>query len=217
MTKFDEIVMLNNYDKRLIDQFYEVKARVIPNCKSFVSYGKSKLNSSKFLAIGRLTSQKGFDLLIKAMSIFAKANNSHTLDIIGEGPDKRRLSRLVKKHNLSDRVNINEIKEDLREVYLSYDAFLMSSRYEGFGLVTLEAMECGLPVIAFDIPANRELVVDSKNGILINCYDVNKFANAMNLLANSLDLRKEFADNSYLSTDRFSENLTLSKWLEILK
>ncbi len=62
------------------------------------------------------------------------------------------------------------------EVYLNHDIFLISSRYEGFGLVTLEAMECGLPVIGFDIPANKELITNGNNGFLVPCYNVLEYA-----------------------------------------
>ena len=98
------------------------------------------------------------------------------------------------------------------EVYLNHDIFLISSRYEGFGLVTLEAMECGLPVIGFDIPANKELIRNGTNGFLVPCYDTKEYAKTMEFIVNNPVLMKQIAKQLNKSIEKFSFKAIISQW-----
>lgn len=150
------------------------------------------------------------------MSLFSKNNESWSLDIYGEGEDYNFLIKLIKKYNLQDRVNIFPCNKDMINIYPNYDIYLMTSRYEGFGLVTLEAMECGLSVIAFDISPNKDLILNEINGLLIPSYDVNEFSSAMLRVAENEELIKELANNLKLSTEKFSYKDFIIKWVELL-
>lgn len=217
LKKFDEIIVLTQNDKKLLDSYYKLNCKVIPNCKSFETKKKSSLTHKKFLAIGRLTYQKGFDYLLQAMTLFSKQNKEWTLDIYGEGENKEDLLKMIQKNNLENRVHIHPINKDIINIYLNHDVFLMSSRYEGFGLVTLEAMECGLPVIGFDIPANKELILDQVNGLLVPSYDVIAFSNAMKKLATNKEIREKYALELKKSTEKFTLKNIVNQWEELLK
>lgn len=213
---FDKIILLSKDDQKLLKKYYSIDSTVIYNCKSFSSKFKSNLNNGKFIAIGRLTYQKGFDLLIDAMKNFSNHNLVYKLDIYGEGKDYKKLKRKIKKYHLDNNISILPPCVNIEKIYVNYDAFLMSSRYEGFGLVTIEAMECGLPIIAFDIPVNKEIIKNKVNGILVPSYDTSLYSKTMLEFANSYELRKKYANNTMLSLKNFTEEQMLENWLKIL-
>lgn len=217
LKRFDEIVVLTYEDQKRFYSLYHLLPTVIPNCLSFHTLEKSSLQHKKFLAVGRLVYQKGFDYLLEAMHIFSKFNSTWTLDIYGEGEEYASLQKLLEKYDLVDRVKFYKREKDMIKVYLEHDVYLMSSRYEGFGLVTLEAMECGLPVIGFSIPATEEIVSHQINGILVPCYDVLQFAEAMKNITESSSLLKKLASNLESSTKKFSEEEIFPKWFQLLK
>lgn len=214
--QFDEIIILNKDDKEKLNNYYNVNCKVISNCKSFISEEKSNLNHKKFLAIGRLTNQKGFDYLIEAMKIFREKNDEWELNIYGDGNLKNKLNQLILKYNLENKVNIYSSTSNIKKVFLEHDIFLMSSRNEGFGLVTLEALTCGLPVIAFDIPANKDLIQNGINGILVKNFDIKKFSNEMIKLASSIQKRISIQNNIVNTIEKFSEEKILEDWENIL-
>ena len=101
------------------------------------------------------------------------------------------------------------------DVYLNHDIFLIPSRYEGFGLVTLEAMECGLPVIGFDIPANKELIINGITGFLVPCYDVKKYAKTMEMVVNNPKLIKKIVKQQNQSIEKYSLKGIILQWHEM--
>ncbi len=214
---FEEVVVLTNNDKKLFDLNYNLKSIVIPNAKSFKSNKKTKLNNKKFLAIGRLDYQKGFDYLIEAMYLFNQKNKEWSLDIFGEGPKKKELLKLIKKYKLNNYINIYPNTQNIMEVYLNHDIYLMTSRAEGFGLVTLEALECGLPVIAFDIPANKEIIKEGISGVLVEKYNIYKFSERMFELISNREKTSYIHNNTKQAVAIFDEKTFANKWLLILK
>lgn len=216
LKRFDEIIVLTNSDKKKLENYYNITCKVIPNCKSFETKKKSLLNHKRFLAIGRLVQQKGFDYLLDAMYIFSKNNKDWILDIYGEGEDYQLLLKKIKNYHLENRVNIYPPSENIVDIYLSHDIFLISSRYEGFGLVTLEAMECGLPVIGFDIPANKELIENGTNGFLVSSYDIEEYAKVMENLASNHKLMKRISNQIDKSIEIYSLKDIILKWESFL-
>jgi len=214
--KFDKIVVLTNDDKEKLDNYYSIKCKVIPNCKTFISKEKTSLSNKRFLGVGRLVNQKGFDLLIKSMKMFSKGNDSWILDIYGDGELNNFLIELVKKYKLEKRINIYPSNSKIIDIYLNHDIYLMSSRYEGFGLVTLEALECGLPVIGYDIPANKEIIKNNVTGILVKQFDVKLFSEAMIELANDKTKIKQMQKSIENSIKKFDEDKILDIWIKLL-
>jgi glycosyltransferase involved in cell wall biosynthesis len=101
---------------------------------------------------------KGFDILIKAFALFARQNKEWRLNIVGDGPEKENLQKLINDNKLSDRVTIYSFTKDIQKFYSSASVFVLSSRWEGFPLVIMEALAHGLPIIASDIPVCREFL-----------------------------------------------------------
>ena len=118
-------------------------------------------NSKKFLTIGRFTPlHKGIDILIKAFNLFAKKNNEWHLDIVGEGSEESTFRRLIKEHQLEDRITIHPFTNQIQDYYSHAQIYVLSSRWEGMPLVLVEAMAHGLPIISSDLPVSKEIMGD---------------------------------------------------------
>jgi len=135
-------------------------------------FDKKKFN---LLAVGRLDYTKGFDFLLKA---FAKLkNNTFHLTIIGEGKDKDMLRNLSKDLKIDDKVSFLGFQQNPYVYMKQADIFILSSRFEGFPNVVLEANACGTPVIAFDSPGGiKEIITDGVNGIMVKYCDIEDLA-----------------------------------------
>ena len=118
-------------------------------------------NTKHFLAIGRFSYQhKGFDLLIEAFHLFAEKNKEWVLDIVGEGKEEELYRALINKYQLEERIIIHPFTSNIQEYYSQAQVYVLSSRWEGFGLVIVEAMAHGLPVVSSDLPTSQEIMGD---------------------------------------------------------
>ena len=121
----------------------------------------------RIIAVGRMYKQKRFNRLIDAFSIIAEKHPSWTLDIYGEGPLREDLQMHIESLGLQERIHLNEPTHDIYAEYLRSEFFVLSSDFEGFGLVIVEAMACGIPVVSTDCPYGpSEIVEDGKTGLL---------------------------------------------------
>jgi glycosyltransferase involved in cell wall biosynthesis len=163
----------------------------IPNATRDLGGPAPALENQLILAAGRLGNQKGFDLLIKA---FAQVNARHPewqLRICGSGPHERRLRKLAARLGLGARVTLPGPASALGEEMAEASMFVLSSRFEGFPLVLVEAMHKGLPVVSFDCPTGPgEVVEDRRNGILVAPQDVDGLAHGMLELIEDAELRR---------------------------
>ena len=99
-------------------------------------------------------------MLIEAFRIFAKSNKEWTLDIVGEGVEEQLYRQLIKDYHLEDRITIHPFTHNIQAYYSQAQIYVLSSRWEGFGLVLVEAMAHGLPVISSDLPTSKEIMGD---------------------------------------------------------
>lgn len=216
--KLDEYIVLTNYDKVMYKNEKNIKCNVIYNPLSFESNKKSNCSKKVVLFVGRLEEQqKGLDLLIKAFNRVCLKNKDWILKIVGDGPDKERLEQLIKDFKLAERIKIEPSTNNIKEYYLNSSIFVSSSRWEGFGLVITEAMECGLPVVAFDNSGPKEIINKNyENGILVPCEDINSLANAILDLINNEEKRKEISESAIKRAEDFNIENIAEKWKSIL-
>lgn len=195
---------------------------VIPNpiSQQFCSSVKldAERNSHRVIAIGRLEAQKGFDMLLKAFAQSARQHLTWNLMIIGDGSERDRLQALAAALQIGDRVKWERaVKEPEKELRRS-DLFVLSSRYEGFPMVLLEAMACGLPVVSFDCPSGpREIINDGDDGLLVPPNEINSLAAAMNRLMSSEDERKRFGERATHVVERFSLAKVADMWTAVFE
>ncbi|MDF3886533.1 glycosyltransferase family 4 protein [Cupriavidus basilensis] len=146
---------------------------VIPNPLPFAFPPLPAARATKtVLAVGRLTHAKGFDLLLRAWARVAPGTRDWRLVIVGEGEERAALEALRDTLGLRDSVELPGSRTDIAEAYRQAAVFCLSSRYEGFGLVLLEAMSFGLPVVATDCETGpRELLSNQKNALTVGICD----------------------------------------------
>jgi len=144
------------------------------------------------LAIGRLTKQKGFDLLIEAFKPLAEIHKDISLIIVGDGPEREHLSEKIRHHNLADRIILKgSLQRDKIPPYLEECLFMvLSSRWEGLGSVILEAFSFGKPVVAPAVGGILEIVLDNINGLLTEKGNIPQLTEAMEKLLTNESLRK---------------------------
>lgn len=212
---YDKVVCINESDMSYFSKALNNTIK-ISNPTSFKSSKVTSLETKKIIAVGRLEYQKGFDLLIDVYSKVTKVNPGWELDIYGVGSCESLLKEKILKYSL-DNVNLMGSIENIQDVYPNYSIFAFSSRFEGFGMVLLEAMECGLPCISFDCPTGPgEILEYGKYGLLIENGNIDKYAAGLLTLMSDYSRRKELSELSKVRAENFSIDKIFSEWEKLL-
>jgi glycosyltransferase involved in cell wall biosynthesis len=212
--QFSKVVLLTHHDKRLWGNKPFLK--VIPNPVSFKTNKTALLQNKQIITAGRLIAQKGFDLLIESFNLIAKENPEWKILILGEGHDKEYLLGLINKHDLTDRIYIRPPQKNIQDFLLESSIFALSSRYEGFGLVLTEAMECGLPCVAFDCECGpSEIIRHREDGFLIENGNIVQFAEHLEILMNDEQLRKKMGITGRQNVNRFYAESVMNEWVKL--
>ncbi|WIG56929.1 MAG: Alpha-1,4-N-acetylgalactosamine transferase PglJ [Rhodanobacteraceae bacterium] len=165
------------------------------------------------LAVGRLSPEKGFDLLIEAFAQAAPRHPGWNLVILGEGPLRAALERKAAEHGLGARISMPGFDAHVRRLMRRADLFVLSSRYEGFPNALLEAMTEGLACVSFDCDAGpRELIEHRQNGWLVPAGDVPALAAALDTLMGDAGLRAQLGRRARDVSARYSPATILDQW-----
>ena len=157
LQKLHHTIVLCQYDA----QQYSFPTKVIYNPLTLIPGDVSQGTSKKFLAVGRFSRKhKGFDLLIQAFHLFAENNKEWTLDIVGEGVEEELYKKLITEYGLKNRITIHPFTNYIQSYYSNAQVYVLSSRWEGFGLVLVEAMAHGLPIVSSNLPTSQEIMGD---------------------------------------------------------
>lgn len=214
--KFDKFVVLTNEDKGYWGAMTNIE--VIPNAAMSMGHNLSDGSAKRVIAVGRLDYQKGFDRLIQAWEI-AQKNESFkdwTLDIFGQGEWQDMLQQMIDKAGLNHNTHINKPTNAIGKEYANSSLIVMTSNYEGFGMVLVEAMACGVPAIAFDCKCGPSDIIDNgKNGLLVKEGDIAGLAEAMMKLMGDEQLRKRMSVNARSVVETYSEETVMNKWISL--
>jgi glycosyltransferase involved in cell wall biosynthesis len=212
----DALVVLTGEDER---DYGGLVSRVwrIPNALPALGGGVSALDSQVVVAAGRLTGQKGFDLLIRAWASVIRSQPAWKLRIYGGGPLKGSLEELIESLGLGSSVSLMGATKQMGEELARGSVFALSSRFEGFGMVLVEAMSKGLPVVSFDCPRGpAEIVSDGVDGLLVPAEDVDGLARALVSLMESPERRRSFGAAAAEKSKRYSVEEIGARWDELL-
>ena len=165
------------------------------------------------LGVGRLNYQKNFDILIDSF-LEIKDQNLH-LVILGEGEEKNNLIRIIKNKKMSDRIHLIGVTDDVWPWYRYAECFVLTSIFEPFGLVIIEAMSQGCPVVAFDCDYGpREIITHRVNGLLVKVNDVKTLTNTITTLLFDNVLSDELIHNGLIRSSEFNVKALSIQWLK---
>ena len=212
----DSIVVLNNDYKDKYLRKLGLDSEVIYNPKSFVIDSGSKLNNRTILFCGRIDDDfKGIDLLLDSFEKFCNRNSDWRLLVAGDGPALRKYKRLAETLDCGNRVEFLGSISNVKDVMLDASIFVLPSRFEGFPMSVTEAFECGLPVIAYDIPA-MEPFKESGGAVCVPCFDTDEYSNRLLELADDIELRQRLGRNARDFAGQLDIDIIGEKWEDIL-
>lgn len=212
--RFDKFVVLTNEDKGYWGGLPNIE--VIPNAAIHVSKNYSEVKNKRVIAVGRLDYQKGFDRLIQAWKLVQHTGrfSDWKLDIFGQGEWREMLQQMIDKQGLQNTVKINPPTNAILNEYVHSSLLVMSSNYEGFGMVLVEAMSCGVPVISFDCKCGpKDIIQPGINGLLVPNGDIQALADAMMKVMEDEAYRKMLSLNARKVVDTYSEQAVMSQWI----
>ena len=195
-----------------------VRGWVIPNPAPPPAAAMPRISDGRTIgAVGRLVPQKGFDRLIDAFARVATDIPEWRLVIWGEGPDRAALEAQRDRLGLSGRVTLPGITRQPGEWIAQSDMFVLSSRFEGWGIVVGEAMAGGLPVISFDCPwGPAEMIEQGRSGILVRNGDVPALGDAMAALCRDPDRRQALSNAAKARMTLFDMDHILASWRSVI-
>lgn len=189
------------------------KNNILEKSKEKIKIKKDKLN---IITLGRLTFQKGYDILLQAHNKLIKEGLNYNLIILGEGPERKKLEKFIKENKLEDNIQLLGFKENPYPYLKKADIFISSSRYEGFSLVTAEAICLGKPVIATKCVGPIELLENGKYGLMAETESVNSLVEKMKKLILDEELRKKYSELSKERAKIFNIKRTMQEIEDLL-
>ena len=214
--RFDRFVVLTEEDARMWGEIPTM--RVIPNSAVLKDAPCSELSAKRVIAVGRLDYQKSFDRLIEAWRIVHGKAPEWRLDIFGQGEWKERLQQQIVDCGLEGCCVINAPTADIVSEYAASSLLVMSSHYEGFPMVLIEGMACGLPAVSFDYKCGpRDIIRDGVDGFIARDGDVADLAGKMLLVIGDEQQRRRMGQAAREVVRRFSPDSVMEKWLSVYK
>lgn len=218
LKKIDAFVALTKGDAAQWEKYVH-KVYVIPNPLTVYPehIKRHDVTHYRIICAGRLNYQKGYDLLIEAFSLIADKCQEWHIDIFGSGDDEQSLQDLITHKGLKNRVLIHPATNRLYEEFQNSDFFVFSSRYEGWGLVLVEAMACGIPVISFRCKYGPEDIISNEvDGLLVKDGDIQELADKIFWMISHQQQCKIMGNKARESAIKYKKGPIFQKWLAIL-
>ncbi|MCM1021754.1 MAG: glycosyltransferase family 4 protein [Muribaculum sp.] len=212
------LIVLTSKDK-LFFKSYGLKTDifVIPNPADIDTPSNIiKREPYRLIAAGRLEYQKGFDNLIRSFCEVHKLHPEWVLDIYGKGSLKDELQNLIDSQHLSESVKLRGITDSLNVEFCKSQIYVLSSHFEGFPMVLIEALSCGLPCIAYDCPNGPSDIITSDNGILVPDQDEKALTEAIIKLIEDENLRNLMQSHAKSSVQRFEKHNIALMWEKLI-
>ena len=207
---YDKFILETEEDKL----FWKEKknAMVIPNPLPFNPVEVSTLEYKRVLSVGRISIDKGIDRMLVAWKLVAANFPDWRLSLVGDVVDKQILTQ-IETLELQNSVEILPPTPKIMEEYLKSSIYVMTSRFEGFGMVLIEAMGCGVPNVSYAFKCGpRDIITDNEDGFLVEEDDAVTFAQKLSLLMQDKKLRKEMGSKAKVNVQRFSVERVMQKW-----
>ena len=204
------------YKEQLKDT--SVKCVYIPNSIDYIPKKVSELDNHNLVSVGRLSFEKGFIDLIDVMKMVVSVYPDAILNIIGDGPERKKIEEKIKQNMLEDNIKLHgyQNKEYINSVLQKSSVYVMTSYTESFGIVLLEAFSFGIPCVAFETSGSSEIISNNWDGYLIKNRDYEAMAKKICELLKNQNRRIIMGANGYNKASEYKIEIVKDKWLKII-
>ena len=210
----DTVVTLTVHDAKNFNKAPTVK--VIPNFTLLNPALTPSYESKHCVALGRLVYQKDYPRMIAIWKKIAESHRDWILDIFGEGEERPLIEQCIKEAQLEDKVVLHGNTQEVAKAYTSGSIYLMTSRMEGFPLVLIEAMTCGLPIVVFNCPYGpHDVVQHEKTGFLIPYHNDKAYIESLSMLMDNVNMRKQMGIAAKAAVMQYSCEAIMQRWMNL--
>lgn len=214
--RFDKFVVLTHEDQGYWGALPNLE--VIPNAAMHLTDRFADGSARRVIAVGRLDYQKGFDRLIRGWDLVQRSGRfaDWRLDIFGQGEWHDMLQGMIDERGLAATTHLCRPTTQIGNEYARSSLHVMTSHYEGFGMVIVEAMACGLPSVAFDCKCGpKDIIRPGENGLLVRDGDEEGLAQALMTLMEDDALRKRMSQRAREVVKEYSEEAVMARWMRL--
>ncbi|MGB6084288.1 glycosyltransferase family 4 protein [Moheibacter sp.] len=212
VTKFDRFVVLTPGN---IKEWGKENVIAIPNPLSFGSSVENPLSQKRLIAVGSHSFNKGYDLLLEVWSKLEKEFSDWRLDVFGKKDPQETYVKMAQEMNLKN-LRFHDPVRDIQKEYEGSSILVLPSRSEGFGMVLIEAMECGVPCVSFDCPSGPgDIISDGEDGYLIPELDTVEMEEKLKKLMKNETLRNAMGKKAKEKAEKYSASEIVQQWDEL--
>ena len=172
----------------------------------------------RIVCAGRLNHQKGFDLLINAFALIADKCPEWHIDIFGDGDEESSLRSQLLRQRLENRIFIHPATDNIFEEFQNSDFFVFSSRFEGWGLVLVEAMSCGIPAISFRCNYGPEdIITDEIDGLLVSDGNIEELSEKILWMIDHPTQCRSMGKEARIKAKKFKKEIVIQQWIDIFE
>lgn len=218
-TNYDKLVVVNKEIEKIYKDEIGEKAICISNFIDELSKETTSLKEKNIISVGRLSKEKGFLDLIDIMKVLVEKDPEIKLTLIGDGPESDKIKEKIKEYKLESNIKLTGFlnEREVNHEMLNSSLYVMTSYTESFGLVLVEAMNCGLPIVAFDTASGARELLNDGTGILIKNRNKEEMANKIIELLNSKKIIKEYSEKSLSKVKNYIAKSIKPEWLNLLE
>lgn len=217
-SKYDKFVVLTNGDR---EAWNTKNCITIPNFATVKTSNGSRLSSQvkqhQIVLLARLMPQKRIDLMIKVWAKIAKDFPEWHVKVLGDGLLRDELVKLARELDVEDSFLMPGAVNDVNAELESSDILCLTSEYEGFGIVLIEAMMKHVPVMAFEYIGVHDIINDGEDGFVVAFGDVDRYAKRLRLLMENPAERVRLADNALISVKKFNKEYVMQQWVNLFE
>ena len=210
--KFDNFIVLTRQDAEMWGNLPNLS--VMPNAVVTAPHVEHKPGNHRVIAVGRLDYQKGFDRLLDAWALIPEELRKFwRLDIFGQGEWEDKLKQQIVQLGIGDSAAVNKPTDKIFDEYAASDFLVMTSHYEGFPMVMIEAMACGVPTVCFDFLCGpRDIIANGINGIVVPEGDLRALAEAMQQLMEHPEQLGRLSEHAKRISEEYSQEVIMNRW-----